>query len=186
MARIFEKYTKGNYENYQDFKENFRIDAPKNFNFAYDVMDVLAEEQPDKMAMLWTNVEGEERSFTFEDFRVLSNKCANFFSSLGIRKGDMVMLILKRRYEFWISMLALHKDVYKRQSRILHLLWARVSSAAAEQRPYMAPAPGADAAQRAFPHFPAAPRRRLRTGKQGLRGLRPERVRCSREHTFRL
>lgn len=109
MARIFEKYTKGNYENYQDFKENFRIDAPENFNFAYDVMDVLAEEQPDKMAMLWTNVEGEERSFTFEDFRVLSNQCANFFSSLGIRKGDMVMLILKRRYEFWISMLALHK-----------------------------------------------------------------------------
>ena len=93
MARIFEKYTKGNYENYQDFKENFRIDAPENFNFAYDVMDVLAEEQPDKMAMLWTNVEGEERSFTFEDFRVLSNQCANFFSSLGIRKGDMVMLI---------------------------------------------------------------------------------------------
>ena len=79
MARIFEKYTKGNYENYQDFKENFRIDAPENFNFAYDVMDVLAEEQPDKMAMLWTNVEGEERSFTFEDFRVLPNQCANFF-----------------------------------------------------------------------------------------------------------
>ena len=82
--------------------------------------------------------------------------------------------------------LCLDRGDVLRASRILHLLWARVSSAAAEQRPYMAPAPGADAAQRAFPHFPAAPRRRLRTGKQGLRGLRPERVRCSREHTFRL
>ena len=109
MARIFEKYTRGHYDNYQDFKENFRIDAPENFNFAYDVMDVLASEQPSKRAMLWTNVAGAERTFTFEDLRVLSNKCANFLSSLGIQKGDMVMLILQRRYEFWVSMLALHK-----------------------------------------------------------------------------
>ncbi len=109
MARIFEKCTRGHYDSYQDFKENFRIDAPENFNFAYDVMDVLADEQPDKRAMLWTNVAGAEQTFTFEDLCVLSNKCANFLAGLGIQKGDMVMLILQRRYEFWVSMLALHK-----------------------------------------------------------------------------
>lgn len=109
MARIFEKYTRGHYDSYQDFKENFRIDAPESFNFAYDVMDVLADEQPNKRAMLWTNVAGAEKTFTFEDLRVLSNKCANFLTGLGIQKGDMVMLILQRRYEFWVSMLALHK-----------------------------------------------------------------------------
>lgn len=107
--RIFEKYTRGKFENYADFKANFKISAPEDFNFAYDVMDTLAAEQPDKLAMLWTNVAGEERRFTFADFKRLSDKAANFFTEAGIKKGDMVMLILKRRYEFWISMLALHK-----------------------------------------------------------------------------
>ena len=107
--RAFERYTKGSYESYEDFVENFKIDAPENFNFAYDVMDYLAEEKPDKLALLWTDLEGNERRFTFSDLKKLSDKAANFFTSAGIRKGDMVMLILKRRYEFWISILALHK-----------------------------------------------------------------------------
>ena len=107
--RIFEKYTRADYEDYYDFKKNFRINAPETFNFAYDVMDVLAEEKPDKTAMIWLGISGEEKRFTFHDFKVLSNRAANFFSAQGIGKGDMVMLILKRRYEFWVSMLALHK-----------------------------------------------------------------------------
>ena len=107
--RIFEKYVRGNYTSYGDFARNFKIEAPDTFNFAYDVMDELAKTNPDKTAMIWTNVDGEEKIFTFRDFRTLSNRAANYFTSLGIAKGDMVMLILKRRYAFWVSMLALHK-----------------------------------------------------------------------------
>lgn len=107
--RIFEKYTRANYDSYEDFVENFKIDAPDNFNFAYDVMDELAETKPNKRALLWTDLEGNVREFTFGELKTLTNKAANFFTSLGIHKGDMVMLILKRQYEFWISILALHK-----------------------------------------------------------------------------
>ena len=107
--RIFENYTRAEYEDYYDFKKNFRLQAPETFNFAYDVMDKLAEEKPDKVAMIWLGRSGEEKRFTFRDFSLLSNKAANFFAAQGIGKGDMVLLILKRRYEFWISMLALHK-----------------------------------------------------------------------------
>lgn len=80
-----------------------------SFNFAYDVVDAIAEQDPDKLAMLWVSREKEERRFSFGDMRHYSNKYANFFSSLGIKKGDRVMLVLKRHYEFWFSMLALHK-----------------------------------------------------------------------------
>lgn len=107
--RMYEKYTGKSFPTYEDFKENYKVSAPDDFNFAYDVMDALAAEQPDKVAMLWTNVAGAEKTFTFADFKVLSDKAANYFASLGIGKGDMVMLVLKRRYEFWISMLALCK-----------------------------------------------------------------------------
>lgn len=115
--RIFENYTRAEYEDYYDFKKNFRLQAPETFNFAYDVMDKLAEEKPDKVAMIWLGRSGEEKRFTFRDFSLLSNKAANFFAAQGIGKGDMVLLILKRRYEFWISMLALHKLGGDRDSR---------------------------------------------------------------------
>ncbi len=81
----------------------------ENFNFAYDVVDEIASKQPTRRAMLWCNDEGEERTFTFSDMKLYSDMTANLLKSLGVSKGDKVMLILKRRYEFWYFILALHK-----------------------------------------------------------------------------
>lgn len=92
-----------------DYKENLHFIVPENFNFAYDVMDVWAEEKPEKTALLWTNDEGECIRFSFKDIKEQSDRTAAYFRSLGIGRGDAVMLILKRKYEFWLSMLALHK-----------------------------------------------------------------------------
>ena len=93
----------------EDYREHLHFNIPENFNFAYDVMDVWAEEQPDKLALIWTNDEGEEKIFTFADLKRESDQTAAYFASLGIGHGDMVMIILKRRYEWWLTMLALHK-----------------------------------------------------------------------------
>ena len=93
----------------EDYNENLEFIIPKHFNFAYDVMDVWAEEAPDKLALLWTNDEGEERRATFAQLKAESDQAAAYLHSLGIGPGDPVMLILKRRYEWWIAMLALHK-----------------------------------------------------------------------------
>lgn len=93
----------------EDFRKNLHIRVPEHFNFAYDVVDAYAAEQPDKEAMLWTNDQGAEIRFTFADIKRESDRTASYFQSLGIGKGDAVMLILKRRYEFWFSILALHK-----------------------------------------------------------------------------
>ncbi len=79
------------------------------FNFAYDCVDAIAEKTPDKRAMLWVSNEKEEHTFTFGDMKKYSNMTANYFESLGIKKGDRVMLVLKRHYQFWFVMLALHK-----------------------------------------------------------------------------
>jgi acetyl-CoA synthetase len=97
------------FNSYEDFYENFKINIPENFNFAYDVVDEIAAKEPDKTAIVWCNDKGEEATFTFGQLREYSNKAANFFKSIGIKKGDPVMLILKRRYEFWFCLLALHK-----------------------------------------------------------------------------
>ena len=93
----------------EDYARNLSFIIPEHFNFAYDVMDQWAEEKPDKLALLWTNDEGDCKRFSFRDLKELSDRAASYFMQLGIGSGDMVMLILKRRYEFWISMLALHK-----------------------------------------------------------------------------
>ena len=93
----------------EDFQKNLEFKVPDDFNFAIDVMDAWAEEKPDKLAMLWTNDKGEEIRFTFKDLKEESDKTASYFQSLGIGKGDMVMLILKRRHQFWTCMLALNK-----------------------------------------------------------------------------
>lgn len=106
---FIEKYAKCDFESYEDFKNNFKISIPPHFNFAYDVLDGLADETPDKTALVWCNDHNEERIFTYKDLSVLSNKAANFFRSLGIKKGDRVMLILKRNYQFWYAIMALHK-----------------------------------------------------------------------------
>lgn len=107
---MLEKYlSKVNFESYEDFIENFKIIVPDNFNFAYDVVDETAKKTPDKTAMVWCDEKGEEAKFTFSQLKYYSDKTANFFKSIGIKKGDPVMLILKRRYEFWFCILALHK-----------------------------------------------------------------------------
>ena len=93
----------------EDFIRNLEIRVPEQFNFAYDVVDGWAAQEPDKPALLWTNDKGEHRQYTFADMKRYSDQTASYFQQLGIGRGDMVMLILKRRVEFWFSILALHK-----------------------------------------------------------------------------
>ncbi len=81
----------------------------EKFNFAFDLVDELSRKEPEKLAMLHISRDGTERPFTFTDMRKASNQCANYFKSLGIKKGDRVMLILKRHYQFWFAMLGLNK-----------------------------------------------------------------------------
>lgn len=97
------------FDSYEDFKQNYKVNMPENFNFAYDVVDVWAREAPDKIAMVWCNDYNEERTFTFSDMKRLSDKAANLFKKQGIGKGDIVMLLLKRRWHFWVCTLALEK-----------------------------------------------------------------------------
>ena len=93
----------------EDFIKHFKIKVPENFNFAYDVVDAWAAERPEKNALLWTNDKGDHIQFTYADLKKYTDMTASYFQSLGIGHGDKVMLILKRRYEFWFSILALHK-----------------------------------------------------------------------------
>ncbi len=100
---------KSEFENYEDYYANFKVNVPEDFNFAYDVIEEYAKIAPDKRALVWCNDEGEERIFTFSQLNAEVNKAANFFRRIGIKKGDFVMLILRRHYQFWISIYALHK-----------------------------------------------------------------------------
>ncbi|MCR5502728.1 MAG: AMP-binding protein [Lachnospiraceae bacterium] len=88
---------------------DIRINCPDSFNFAYDVVDEIAKEEPERRAIVWLDKSGEERIFTFGELSELSNRAANLFLSRGIRKGDHVMLILKRHYQYWYALLGLHK-----------------------------------------------------------------------------
>jgi acetyl-CoA synthetase len=106
---LLEKFVSGNFTSYEDFVQNFKIKVPDNFNFAYDIVDELAKHQPRKTAIVWCDDNGGEEIFTFEQIKYYTDKTANFFKSLGIKKGDRVMLILRGRYEFWFCLLALHK-----------------------------------------------------------------------------
>ncbi len=97
------------YSSYEDFKSNCEIIIPEDFNFGYDVVDEFARTSPDKRALVWCDDKGNCAEFTFGEVSEISNKIANFLSSIGIGKGDPVMMILKRRWEFWMSLVALHK-----------------------------------------------------------------------------
>lgn len=88
---------------------DFSLNIPENFNFGFDIVDEMARLEPQKTAMVWCNQKGEEHTFTFADIKKYSNKTANFLIKAGIKKGDIVMLVLKRHYEFWFSIVALHK-----------------------------------------------------------------------------
>jgi acetyl-CoA synthetase len=100
---------KKDFESYEDFYENFTINIPENFNFAYDVVDVLAQEKGGERALQWCDEKGADAAFTYTEMKNLSNKAANILCKAGIGKGDPVMLILKRRWEYWPVLLALHK-----------------------------------------------------------------------------
>ena len=121
------------FDSYEDFYKNFQITSPENFHFAYDVVDEYARLEPHKRAMVWCDDLGNEEFFDFERIKRLSDKSANYFLSLGIGKGDAVLVILQRRHEYWTALMGLakigavaipathmpvsytHLDVYKRQ-----------------------------------------------------------------------
>ena len=107
---MLERYlTKTEFSSYEDFYANFDLKIPESFNFAYDVVDEWARTEPARIALVWCNDEGEEETFSYERLKELSDKAAGFFKAQGIRKGDPVMLILRRRHEFWAAVLGLHK-----------------------------------------------------------------------------
>ena len=107
MIERFLKQTK--FVSEEDFAQHLEFIVPEDFNFAYDVMDEWARIKPDAVALLWTNDKGEEKAYTYRDLRELSNRAASYFQSLGIGHGDVVMLILKRHFQWWLAMLALSK-----------------------------------------------------------------------------
>ncbi len=110
MDHILKKYCpRIEFDSYEDFYENFRIDIPEVFNFGFDVVDEWARVEPDKKALVWCDDHGHEHTFTFLEISQLSNKAANAFRKLGIGKGDVVMMILRRRWEYWVCATALHK-----------------------------------------------------------------------------
>ena len=107
MINIHQKFCKETF--YSGSLINFEPIYEESFNFAYDVIDAIASVTPDKRAMVWCNDKGEEHTFTFSDISKYSNMAANMFLSLGVKRGDKVMLVLKRHYQFWFAVLGLHK-----------------------------------------------------------------------------
>lgn len=97
------------FENYHDYVQNAKPNIPENFNFAYDVVDVIARETPDKVAILWVNDSGERKEITFKMLSEMSNRVANFLTARGLRRGDTTLLFMRRRWEYWIIMMAMHK-----------------------------------------------------------------------------
>ena len=109
---IYEKFVGAKREDFlslADAQRNYKLTWNEDFNFAYDVVDELARTKPDKLAMVWVGADGEEKRFTFKDMSRESNRAANYFKYLGIRKGDIVLLVLRRSYYFWFCLLGLHK-----------------------------------------------------------------------------
>lgn len=108
MRNINLRYARETYTE-EGLLKTFDLEYPDTFNFGYDVVDDIAEADPDRRAMIWCNPEGEEHIFTFADMKYWSDKTANFLSDCGIKRGDMVLVILRRHYQFWFVATALHK-----------------------------------------------------------------------------
>lgn len=100
---------KTEFNDYEDYRQSGIVKVPENFNYAYDVIDVLAEEQPDLKALYWTNDEGKKKIFTFKDISELSNQAVHILKEAGVAKGDTVLIFLRRHYMYWVLMMALHK-----------------------------------------------------------------------------
>ena len=105
---IYQKFCRETFDE-KGVLTDFQLDFPENFNFGYDVVDAIAEETPEKRALVWCNVEGEAHVFSFGDIRRLSNRMANVLENGGIGRGDRVMVVLKRHFEYWPLAVALHK-----------------------------------------------------------------------------
>ncbi|MBR3295153.1 MAG: AMP-binding protein [Clostridia bacterium] len=108
VSRIYENFISTR-ENENGKLEDIKFRNQEKFNFAFDVVDELGRNKPDKLALLYVSEAGEEKEFTFKDIKDGSSQAANYFTSLGIKRGDKVLLVLKRHYQFWFSVLALHK-----------------------------------------------------------------------------
>lgn len=106
---LMEKYAQSSFADYNDFIKNYHINVPQNYNFGFDCVDELAKSIPDKVALVWCNDLGESANFTFKQMAAYSDAAARFFLNIGVKKGDKVMLILKRRYQFWFALLGLIK-----------------------------------------------------------------------------
>ena len=108
---FYADYVEGgkDFTNYEDLKNNFKINVPSNFNFSYDIIDRYEQREPKKRALVWCDDTGEEQIFTFAEVARESRRTAQYLVSKGIKKGDAVMLILRRRYEFWFFITALHR-----------------------------------------------------------------------------
>ena len=108
MKSIYQKYCREQFDA-SGVLTKFELDYPENFNFGYDVVDAIADSEPNQKALVWCNTEGEEHIFTFADVKKYSNQIANVLESSGVKKGSRVMVILKRHYEYWFVTVALHK-----------------------------------------------------------------------------
>ena len=107
---LYERFLlKSEFDSYADFYNNFRLEVPDNYNFAYDVLDVQAQEKPDAPALVWEHEDGRTRTFTYKEISDLSKQAAAALYKIGIRRGDAVMLVLRRHYSFWIAIMALHR-----------------------------------------------------------------------------
>jgi acetyl-CoA synthetase len=100
---------KTEFASYEDFSKNFKLNVPENFNFAYDIIDEYAKNEPERLALVWCDDDGNEENFTFKDLKFWSDKTANYLTSKGIGKGDKVMFILRRRFEFYFFAFAATK-----------------------------------------------------------------------------
>ena len=109
---IYEKYlgrSRDSFSSLKDAQENLKLSCPDDFNFAYDVIDELGRTKPDKTAMVWVSKNWEEKIISFSELSRESDRAAAFLYGLGIRRGDRVLLVLKRHYYFWYLLLGLHK-----------------------------------------------------------------------------
>ncbi len=110
MSLLSQYLVQTEFSSYADFYHNFRLRVPDHFNFAYDVLDVYAEREPERTALVWSDdSHQEDQSITFAELQKRTNRFANLFRKYGIGKGDPVLLIMKSRHEFWPALLALHK-----------------------------------------------------------------------------
>ena len=103
------RYIRMDFTSQEEFEKNFSLNIPEQFHFAYDIVDEYARTEPNKRAMIWCDLQGNTKTFTFGDMSRLSDRAANVFAAQGLKKGDPVILMLKRRYQFWIAVLGLLK-----------------------------------------------------------------------------